>query len=140
MQLTPFLEQRSPWLCLRSLRALLAALGPAAPAHSILVFTRGDELEADDTPLYEFLRDSPPYLKARAVNQHRELHTLFPFHALCMPGIARSQPHLHLRRGSMPATCVAGWYLSGSSEAMTVLVSTAQTRLTLFVVCDMPFL
>ena len=53
--------------CLCSLRALLGALGPAAPAHSILVFTRGDELEADDTPLYEFLRDSPPYLKVRLV-------------------------------------------------------------------------
>ena len=63
--------------CPRSLRALLAALGPAAPAHSILVFTRGDELEADDTPLYEFLRDSPPYLKARVV-MSTPCHTRLP--------------------------------------------------------------
>ena len=58
------LHALKPLACVHSLRALLAALGPLAPAHSILVFTRGDELEADDTPLYEFLRDSPPYLKA----------------------------------------------------------------------------
>ena len=45
------------------LRRLLGALGPAALDHAMLLFTHGDELEADDVPLYEYLRESPRYLK-----------------------------------------------------------------------------
>lgn len=45
------------------LRRLVQALGPPALEHALLLFTHGDQLEADDTPLYEYLRDSPLYLK-----------------------------------------------------------------------------
>ncbi len=80
---------------------MLAALGPAAPAHSILVFTRGDELEADDTPLYEFLRDSPPYLKAPLAAQQN------PTPSVCLASLDRSLECIW-NVATMPVTSIAG--------------------------------
>lgn len=91
-------------------------LGPAALSHSLVLFTHGDELEADDTLLYEYLRDAPPYLKVGRG------HALHPYPYPCLIGsfitISDRQEGLHTHCARpMPSSVLTSEFSLLYSEA-----------------------